>query len=163
MPEEAKKEHTPNKSKVTSELLTGLEMKNGQERVLNEQLISKAGWYNMNGKHVGWGDLSTGDVEKLMTKLPEPLILLDNHDFEVAEKFGWGYGLVVDHCAGIIFPPAPHNNKIGNEFYLFKKASEVYCHLTLMEKNDFSYYFADVREARKILGAWRNAWVDSKV
>lgn len=75
---------------ITIEFLNNLKIYEGQIR--GKEFCHNAGWYNMTGEKIGWGDLDVKDLNNIAKKLPkgESLFILGEQDsfWKFVEKFG---------------------------------------------------------------------------
>lgn len=63
-------------SQVTWEYLQSLGLRDGEYVPQKDQVFKNAGWYNIDGEKVGWGDLSAQNIHTLSIHLTEPLLIL---------------------------------------------------------------------------------------
>lgn len=134
-----------------------------------ERVLKNAGWFNLNGKQVMWGDVSEGNVELLLDKLPEPLVFLpeDLSDSSMRDLDPVDANRLLRSCQGLVLPET--NDRIG-EFYRFFVGNRGITRMhtdrktrgisvggeLLIDRDDytFPYYFAGRKFAWNILLNW---------
>ncbi len=168
---ERQPQRVKSEARISWETLQELGFREGQDKSGPHQIEHNAGLYNLNGKKIGWGDINAADIDLLVKRLSEPLLILDeltsywnfvsmSGPGEMGEaKKGPGSTIVLDSNSPLIRHVASSETNPGLEYILNVIQGLIVPQTMIFQESDFlppGYYsvntHGDSEEVRKFPG-----------